>query len=163
MKQAFFAAAAALGSLALAPMAQAQASCEQIEAIIEYAWDDFSDITGEEISDGVFETSYYFDGAEICGVTMDFLVEYTCLFTFATEEEGADGLRVALDRLSSCLPEWPIELSDATTSNTDTVTLESHIATGPDDLSDLEWYVTLERHEAEQGVDWHVLVGLSYF
>lgn len=153
----------AAAALMAAPVAHAQASCDGFEQLIELAWDDFDAITGEEAEDGIYWAEEMFDGVDHCTVTLDFFAEYACLFVYPTEAEGSAGYASVRAAFDSCLAAWARESVEPDGTDTTFTTISSQVATGREDLADLEWYLTLERHNRPEGPDWHVVIALSYF
>lgn len=153
----------AAAALTFASIAHAQVACDNFEQLIELAWDDFEEITGEEVEDGIYWADELFDGADHCTVTLDIIAEYACLFVYPTEAEGSSGYASARATFDSCLAAWARESLEPDDSDTTFTTISSHVASGREDLADLEWYLTLERHNRPEGPDWHVVIALSYF
>jgi len=153
-------AAAAIGLL---PIAQAQVACGGFAQLVELAWDDFEEIIGDEVEDGIFEADHLFDGADHCTVTLDVFAEYACLFVYPTEAEGSSGYASARVAFDSCLAAWARENVEADGSDTTFTAIRSQVASGRDELADLEWYLTFERHNRPEGPDWHVVLALTYF
>lgn len=159
----FMAGLVAGAALTLAPFAHAQVACEPFEILVDLAWDDFDDIIGEERDDGIYDADYQFDGADQCTVTIDFFAEYACLFVYPSEAEAAGVYAEALGLFDTCLSDWKREEFKPADSGGEFTSIQSLVAMGPDDLGDLEWFLSFERHNRPEGPDWHVVVGLSYF
>lgn len=153
----------AAAALTLAPIAHAQVACDGFEQLVELAWDGFEEIMGEEVEDGIFEADQLFDGADHCTVTLDFFVEYACLFVYPTETEGSSGYASARAAFDGCLADWARESVEPDGSDTTFTSINSQVASGREELADLEWYLTFERHNRPEGPDWHVVIALSYF
>jgi hypothetical protein len=153
----------AVAAMGLSQVAQAQESCEVFEYLIDAAWEDFDAITGEEQADGVYLATYQFEGASQCTVSIDFVAEYGCFYAFGSEAEGAQAYANALGQFEACLPDWSRDESQPEAAGEEFTPLKVMFAAGPGDLGDLEWYLSLDRHNRPEGPDWHLSVGLTYF
>ena len=153
----------AVAAMGLSQVAQAQEACEPFEDLIDLAWEDFDEIVGAERDDGSYETDYQFDGADQCSVTIDLFAEYGCIFTFTSEAEGLEVYAEALGLFESCMPDWKREEIAPGDFGSEFTTIESLIAIGPGDLGDLEWFLSLDRHNRPEGPDWHLSLGLTYY
>lgn len=153
----------AAAALSLAPIAHAQLSCAHIDELNALAFDDFGDIVADEIENGYFDTDYWLDDAEQCVVAIDFFAEWSCLYVFASEPAAASFYAGLTGHFGSCLSAWKQEDTGEAAPEGEYTPLKRRAAYGPDHLSDLEWYLAFERHDGADGVDWHVMLGLSYF
>lgn len=98
MKAALLAAA-----LALAPTAHAQASCADLQRLLEEADSDFSEITGDEIDDDYFEAAFSLPGAESCTINVLFDSMYKCLWTLPNEAAATAFINDQLAAMRACL------------------------------------------------------------
>lgn len=153
----------AVAAMGLSQVAQAQEACEPFKALIDYAWEDFDEIVGAERDDGSYEADYQFDGADQCSVTIDIFAEYGCVFTSASEAEGVAVYDEALSLFEACLPDWTREDLDLSDSGSEFTSVRALIAVGPGDFGDLEWFLSLDRHNRSEGPDWHFSIGLTYY
>jgi len=84
MKPAVLAAAA----LSIAPMAEAQAACAEIDRINAASLKEFEDLTGAGIDDYVFSATLKLPNAAACVIETDFDIIYSCAWNFAAREEA---------------------------------------------------------------------------
>jgi len=113
MKSTFFAAAAALAGLLLAPAAQAQMTCTDVERVGAAAESSFDDILGEEIEPDLYETTLTLTGARDCRVQFDWSDTYICVWEFSDEATAARFGAEQVTMLRSCLTDdWTEEPLD---------------------------------------------------
>lgn len=103
MKSCLLAAAAALAAFTIAPVAQAQASCEDLAAVVEAAEFDFEDVLGEEIDDDLYESTLVLSGARECTVSYDWDSAYLCIWETSDEASARRMVDTQLATLRACL------------------------------------------------------------
>ncbi len=103
MKIAMLVAAAALAGVVFAPIAQAQASCEDIANILAAAESDFEDVLGDEIDDELFESTLVLAGARECTVAYDWDSAYLCVWQTPDEASAKRMVDTQLATLRACL------------------------------------------------------------
>lgn len=117
MKSGFFA-AAALAGLLIAPVAQAQITCDDVERVGSVAESSFGDILGEEIETDYYEATLVLPGARQCRVNYDWSDTYICIWEFADEAAAARFGAEQMTMLRSCLTDdWTEEALDADASS----------------------------------------------
>jgi hypothetical protein len=150
-------------ALALAPAAYAQVTCSEVSRLIEYAKDDFDDITGEEIDDDYYKASYSLPGAAECTVDYNFDSVYYCLWVYDSYSAASAALSAQGYALVSCLSGWtPRSITPDATASAGYRMLQGTSYEGSGANVDFEWSVGLEEHTHAQGTDWHVWVDIAY-
>jgi hypothetical protein len=101
---------AVAAALAIAPVAQAQASgCPLLQGIVDGAAAGFPELRGEELSEDWFESTLYMTGADECSVNTGDSNLFYCVWGFDTPE-AANSLATALsDAGKECLAGWALE------------------------------------------------------
>jgi hypothetical protein len=155
--------AAAAAALFLAPAAYAQATCAAINNLTAHAFDDFEAIVGDEIDEEYYYATVNLDGASECTIDYDFDSIYTCMWVFDTQAEAAVALSSQISEMGSCLSGWT---RDTATPEANSLNgfrlLDGAYFSGSGDYADMEWAAVIEEHTADEGTDWHMLVGLAY-
>jgi hypothetical protein len=156
--------AAAAAALVLAPAAYAQATCSAISSLNGHALDDdFDSILGDEIDEEYYYALVNLDGATECTIEYGFDSIYTCMWVFDTQAEAAVALSSQISVMGSCLSGWSRETATPeANSNNGFRLLDGVYFSGSGNHADLEWAAVTEEHTADEGTDWHVLVGLAY-
>lgn len=151
-------------ALVLAPVAQAQISCEVANDLIDAAYDEFESITGDKVGDGLYHASYVLDGAEGCQVSSDFSVSYSCRWIFDTLAAAQSAYGLQSSALADCHGDWDREGFNSDSGETGMKTLDGvSFFNVEDDGGELTWVAYLEEHTEGDLHDWHVWVGLDYF
>lgn len=118
MKPALFAAAAALSGLLVAPVAQAQISCGDIERVLLDAEISFEEIAGEEIETDFYDTTFVLPGARDCRVIYDWSDAYVCVWEFADEASAVRFGSQQVSELRACLEtDWEEEAQTPSTGD----------------------------------------------
>ena len=149
--------------LGLAPSAFAQVTCAEVNRVTTSGLDDFGDIEGEEIEDGLYKTSYWIAGAQECGLEFDFDSIYSCLWTFDSYASASAALNMQAASVAACLPGWTSSPLTPDAQATDGYrAVQGTFYAGPAAYEDMEWAVYMEEHTFDGKQDWHVWVGLAY-
>jgi hypothetical protein len=150
-------------ALVLAPGAHAQLSCDEVEELMDLAWDDFDPIVTDEISDALYGTDYFLENAEQCYVGYDISVMYACLWVSTSESEAVELFDHFAETLDICIPGWAKSTENPDAVDDGLTPLRTLTLTGEGDYEDFEWLVTLDRHDEDGAVDWHISVGSSLY
>ncbi len=153
----------AAAALALSPIAHAQVSCGEMEDLLDFAWDDFADISADEIDDGYYDTDYWLDNADECFVGIDVAALYACLWVFDTEAEASSAYDTISATFTACLDDWDRSPSANGDTSNNITPIRSILATGVDDLEDMEWLISFDHHVGDGVDDWHISLGLAYY
>ena len=151
--------------LVLAPVAQAQVSCQQVKILVEAATEDFDGIVGDvKDSDTVYNTTYSLGNGSGCQITYDASVTYSCSWVFDNAAAATANYGVQSHALAACVSAWERSAIDAGPLAEGLTTLEgvSFFNTDEDD-AELTWFAYVEEHNDADVHDWHVWVGLDYF
>jgi hypothetical protein len=156
---------AALLGLTLAPAAYAQVSCAEMSSIMREAGNDFEDISGEEVDDGVYEATEQIGGADECYVDVAVYPAYYCLFQHEYADSAYDSYGYRLRELRNCLGGWKqTALREEPPLDGDGFRdLEGYNFTGPAGYEGFDWLVRVEQHIEDDEAHYHVRVELSYF
>lgn len=155
---------AAIGGLALAPAANAQVSCSDINRINTEGLDDFGGITGEEIDDEHNKATYKLSGADDCSLNYEWDSVYSCGYQFSSYASASDARNALAGAISSCLPGWQSKTVPAEAAATaGWRTLTGTLFAGTGTYEDLEWASVLQEHTDTSGTHYHVWVELAYF
>lgn len=101
-----FAAAATALSLILAPHASAQLGCEELGELIFEADFDFDEFTGEEVSEGLHQSTYAPEGAQFCVVDYRSGSDLRCMWPFADLPAAQAHFNAQSDVIQTCLTGW---------------------------------------------------------
>ncbi len=152
-----FAGFALAGALALLPAAHAQLSCDQVDELMELAWDDFETLRGAKINEQAYETDYWFKDAEKCFVGVGGQAStFGCMWV---EESGSEADAVFEDLVAAvdgCLRDWPRITDISPAADPGLTTLRMLIFVGEGDYEGLEWIVAVDRHDTPGETDWHI-------
>jgi hypothetical protein len=150
-------------ALALLPVAHAQVSCFEVEELLDLAWDDFLDITGESANDEVYETDYWLADANECFVSIDFAAMYVCFWTLAGEADAEAAFTTISQSMEACLTDWDRHRDVSLAPEAGMTAVRSLVLGGTGEFVDMEWLLSLDRHQTDQMTDWHVSLALTYF
>lgn len=154
--------AAAIG-FALAPVAHAQAACSDVPTLVDYALNDFDDITDEEISDDLYSVTETLANADECGVSYEFDSTYACMWVYDSAASARAAYDAQMSALASCLAAGWTRGDPAPGDPASGYTeISKAIYDGEGDNSDLEWTFQMEEHQEGDTHDWHIWVALSY-
>lgn len=155
---------AALFGLVLAPAAHAQISCAEMSGVMREAGNDFDDIAGAEIEDGVYEASLEIGGARECYVDVLVWASYYCLFQHEHPDTAFSAYGYRLSELRNCLSDWKqVAIPEDSPIDDGYRNLEGVRFTASDDNDGFEWLVVVEQHIVDGEAHYHVRVELSYF
>lgn len=151
-------------SLVLAPVAQAQVSCSEVSRLMAAATEDFDSISGEEVSDDVYATTFKLNAASDCQLTFDLSSSFACTWVYDSLDAARAEFGMQSQALGQCLGEWDREAFSPGTEDPAYKQLEgvSFFQTDEDD-AEVTWVAYLEEHLEGDVRDWHVWVGLDYF
>ncbi len=150
-------------ALAFAPAAHAQFSCDEVDELMDLAYADFDSITTEEIGDELYATDYLLDNAEQCYVGYDISSTYACLWVSGSESEAVELFDYFAETLDTCIPDWARSTENPDAAGDGLTALRTLTLMGEGDFEDFEWIVTLDRHDEDGAVDWHISVGSSLY
>ena len=151
-------------SLAVAPVAHAQISCQQVQNLMEAATEDFDSIAGEEVSDSVYTASLELEAAIQCQVTFDLSATYACVWTYDTLAAARADYGRQAAALGGCLDGWEREAFEPSADDPKFQRLEGLSYFQEDDDGGLmTWTTYLEEHIDGDTHDWHVWLGADYF
>lgn len=151
-------------ALAIAPAAHAQLSCDEALDVMGLAFEDFDPVIGEEVEDGLYEIDFWLDDAAQCYAGFDdFSSMYACMWLSESEEEGDARFRQLAGELGACLAGWERSEESGDTPGDEYTTLRSLMLFGVDDDDGFEWVLSLDRHDGEEGTDWHVSLASSLY
>ncbi len=154
--------AAVAACLVLAPVAQAQVSCADIQLTVDAARADFEDIIGEELEDFSFATSFEMPGSTACTIAVEWDALYQCLWVHGSEAEARATFNALSGTLSSCLSAWKPEGVMEQLPLPDTAIAHA-VRSGSGEYQDMEVLVHLNRYEEEGRLDWEVWYEVIYY
>jgi hypothetical protein len=154
--------AAVAACLVLAPVAQAQVSCADIQRTVDSARADFDDIIGEELEDFSYATSFEMPGSTACTIAVEWDSLYQCLWVHSTEAEARATFDTLSGQLSSCLGSWKPEGAMDELPLPDTAVAHA-VRSGAGDYQDMEVLVHLNRYEEDGKLDWEVWYEVIYY
>ncbi|MDP3494539.1 MAG: hypothetical protein Q8R82_15620 [Hyphomonadaceae bacterium] len=145
MKPAFIAAAA----LAIAPMAEAQAACAEIERINAASLKDFDDLTGAGIDDYVYTATLKLPNAAGCVIEIDLEVIYSCVWNFAAREEAERAYATQAAAMAPCLEGWDFMTLQGNSQMRTGVTMVSGVNyAGSGKFEGAEWQLSLNQYDS---------------
>ena len=161
MKQAAIALALAF---VLAPAAHAQLTCDDVRRLNDAVLGDFESLAGEEVDDGVFDTSVHMAGATFCAIDLFFEAVHSCSWDFSTEQAAVAGYNVNVATLASCISGWSQHAagSDATPAENVRNIAETHFA-GGGEYDGVEWQVSVEQDTGASSPGYRLWIELIYF
>ena len=154
--------AAVAACLVLAPVANAQVSCADVQRTVESARADFEDIIGEELEDFSFASSFEMPGATACTIAVEWDALYQCLWVHSSEAEARATFESVSGVVNSCLSSWKPEGAMDELPLPDTAVVHT-VRSGSGDYQDMEVLVHLNRYEEAGEVDWEVWYEVIYY
>ena len=151
--------------LVLAPVAQAQISCQHVGHLNEAATDEFDGVVGDETdTDDIYASTYSLGDGSGCQITYDVLTTYACSWVFDSAAAATANYGAQSRALAECVGAWERSAIDAGSPAEGLNTLEgvSFFSTD-DDEAELTWFAYVEERTDADMHDWHVWVGLDYF
>lgn len=155
-------AVAAAACLALAPVAQAQVSCADMQRTVYAALLDFDDIIGEELDDFSFATTFELPGATSCTIAAEWDSLYQCLWVHDSREAAEATFSTIAGTAAACFPAWSPKgvLDDLPLP--DTAVMHA-VRSGSGEYQDMEVLIHLNRFEEAGQIDWEVWYEVIYY
>jgi hypothetical protein len=155
-------AVAVAACLALAPVAQAQVACADIDLTVNAALEDFEPILGEELDDFNYATSFEMPGASACTIAVEWDALYQCLWVYGSEAEARATYNALTGVAASCLSDWKPEgvLEDLPLPET---AVAHMVRSGAGDYLDMEVLIHLNRFEEQSDVTWEIWYEVIYY
>ena len=154
--------AAVAACLVLAPVAQAQVSCADVQRTVELARADFEDIIGEELEDFSYAATFEMPGATACTIAVEWDSLYQCLWVHGSEAEARATFDSVSGVVNACLNAWKPEGVMDVLPLPDTAVVHT-VRSGSGDYQDMEVLVHLNRYEEDNNVDWEVWYEVIYY
>ena len=155
---------AAICGLVLAPAANAQVSCSEINRINTEGLDDFEGIAGAKVDDDHYRATYKLSGADECNLNYEWESIYSCGYQLSSYASASDVRNSLAGAVSSCLPAWKSRSATPEATATDGWrTLTGTLYSGTGAYEDLEWAAVLTEHTDASGTHYHVWMELAYF
>jgi hypothetical protein len=161
MKQASIAVALAF---ALAPAAHAQLTCDDVRRLNGAVLGDFESLAGDEVDDGIFETSLHMAGAKYCAIDIFFEAVHSCSWDFSTEQAAVAAYNANVATLASCISGWSQHGAEPDTTLSDDVrnVAETHFS-GAGEHDGVEWQLAVEQLTGASFSGYRLWVELLYF
>jgi hypothetical protein len=158
----WFSTVAMAASLALAPVAHAQASCSDISRTVDAALSDFDEFVEEELEDFSYATSFEMPGASACTIALEWDSLYQCLWVHGSESEAWATYNALTGTASSCLAGWSSEgvLDELPLPET---AIAHMVRSGSGNYADMEVLIHLNRYEQDGRLDWEVWYEVIYY
>lgn len=110
--------ALAVTAMALAPIAEAQTTCAQLNSLIASAPSHFKDRQGEKQGENFYNAKGWLADADECGVDLNDGDVFYCYWFFDTPNGATKALDGFLDIAKPCLPDWmQVDLANTARAN----------------------------------------------
>jgi hypothetical protein len=164
MKIAVFAGAALAVAFAVAPAAEAQASCEDIKRLLTEADADFTAIYGDRIRDDRYDASFHLPNASSCVVDYEWDSVYTCYWRFPSESAAARFIDAQLETFRACLDpaDWSEDMLDPALQESDWRLIRGASFVGGEDFEGLVFTARADVGEENGSEVYEVEFDLTY-
>ena len=132
--------------LPIAPAAHAQITCDDAGRLNASVLGDFESLVGEEVDDGLFETSLHMAGAQTCAIDLFAEPVHSCLWRFVSEQDAVATYNANVSVLASCIAGWERQSAgQGATSTSGTRMIAETRFIGQGAYVDVEWQLVVEQ------------------